>query len=50
MRLSAENIIRAVDGEDAKTSCMQVNTMYPSHEIRGDEKTDVLETVAKSQD
>ena len=36
MRLGAENIIRAVNGEDATTSCMQVHTMYSSNKIRGD--------------
>lgn len=36
MRLGAGNIIQAVDIEDAKTSCMQVHTMYSSNKIRGD--------------
>lgn len=49
MRLGAENIMKAVDSEDAKTSCVQVDTMCPSNEIRGDEKTGVPETVAKPQ-
>lgn len=39
MRLDAENIMQGVDSEDGKTSCVQVHTMCPSNEIRGDEKT-----------